>query len=111
MRIKFYETTNGRSPVREFLEGQSESTRFEIFDALSLLEQGRTLSMPLSKNLASILQGLHELRFRDRVGQLRVIYYIRKSEAIYLVHAFRKKAQKLPRKEVELILKRVREIC
>ncbi len=66
--------------------------------------------MPLSRNLSSIARSLHELRFRDSVGQVRVIYFIKKGEAIYLVHAFPKKTQEIPRKELDLILKRIREI-
>ena len=29
--------------------------------------------MPLSRNLANIRPGLHELRFRDKAGQVRVL--------------------------------------
>ncbi len=110
MRLRFYEAANGRSPIDEFLKELPQATRQEVLDALSLLEQGKTLSFPLSRNLSSIKPGLHELRFRDRAGQFRVIYFIRQSEAIYLLHAFRKKTQELPRKEQELILKRIREL-
>ena len=66
--------------------------------------------MPLSRNLANIRRGLHELRFRDKGGQVRAIYFIKKSEAIYLVHGFRKKTQEIPQKELNIILNRIREI-
>ena len=54
--------------------------------------------------------GLRELRFRDRAGQVRVIYYLKKGDAIYLVHAFRKKTQTIPRRELDIIHKRLKEI-
>lgn len=82
----------------------------EIFDAISLLDSGRILEMPLSRNLSNIRQGLHELRFRDRGGQVRVIYYIKKQVAIYIIHAFRKKTQEIPRKDLDLIIKRLKEM-
>ena len=66
--------------------------------------------MPLSRNLASIHPGLHELRIKDRSGQIRFFYFIKKGEAIYMLHAFRKKTQELPKSEIELTLKRVREV-
>ena len=110
MRVRFYQTSSGRSPVRDFLDAQPQETKLEIVDALNLLDQGKLLSMPHSRNLSTIKPGLHELRFRDHAGQLRVIYYIRKSDAIYLIHAFRKKTRELPHKELDLILKRVREL-
>lgn len=79
-------------------------------DALSFLEQGKVLSMPLSRNLSSVARGLHELRFRDRGGQVRFFYFIKKADAIYMVHAARKKTQALPKEDIELVLKRLKEI-
>ncbi len=66
--------------------------------------------MPLSRNLSNIRPGLHELRFREKAGQVRVIYYIKKGDALYLVHAFRKKTQTIPRRDLDIILKRLKEI-
>lgn len=110
MKIKLYQTAAGRSPVGEFLAALPEETRLEIADAMVLLESGQKLEMPLSRNLSNIQPGLHELRFRDRAGQVRVIYYIKKGDAIYLVHAFRKKTQTIPQRELDIIYKRLREI-
>ena len=110
MKVKFYLTQSGRNPVEEFILSLPAETRLEIADAVVLLESGQKLEMPLSRNLSSVRPGLHELRFRDRAGQVRVIYFIKKSEAIYFVHAFRKKTQTLPPKEVDLILRRIKEI-
>ena len=88
MKVKFYLTSGGRSPVEEFILALPKETRMEIADAISLLDTGTKLEMPLSRNLSSIRPGLHELRFRDRAGQVRVVYYFKRAEAIYLVHAF-----------------------
>jgi phage-related protein len=110
MKIRYYQTPGGRSPVEDFLLGLSAATRLEVADALLLLEGGQTPGMPLSRSLAGIRPGLHELRFRDKAGQVRVIYYRKKGEAIYLVHAFRKKTQTIPRRELDVILKRLKEI-
>lgn len=96
--------------MEDFLLGLPEATRLEAVDALLLLESGQTLEMPLSRNLAGIRTGLHELRFRDKAGQVRVIYYLKKGDAIYLVHAFRKKTQTIPRRELDIIDKRLKEI-
>ena len=110
MKIRYYQTLGSRSPVEEFLLGLPEATRLEVADAIVLLESGQALEMPLNRNLASIRPGLHELRFRDKAGQVRVIYYLKKGDAIYLVHAFRKKTQTIPRRELEIIHKRLKEI-
>ena len=110
MKVKFYLKSSGRSPVEEFLADCSADVRSDFFDAVNLLVSGQNLSMPLSRNLASIQSGLHELRLKDRSGQFRVFYFIKKGDAIYLLHAFRKKTQELPKSEIELVLKRIREI-
>ena len=110
MRIKYYLTSNNRSPVEDFLLALPVSTRLEILDALSLLDSGQRLEMPLSKNLSSIKPGLHELRFRDKAGQVRVVYYMKRGDSIYLLHAFRKKTQAIPKKDLDLIIKRLKEV-
>ena len=110
MKVKFYLTTSGRSPIEEFLQEISAEARGEVFDAIALLASGQSLSMPLSRNLSSIRPGLHELRIKDRAGQVRVFYFIKRGDAIYLVHAMRKKTQEIPKKDIELILKRTKEI-
>jgi phage-related protein len=66
--------------------------------------------MPLSRHLSGIRPGLHELLIRDRAGQVRVIYYLKKGDAIYLIHGFRKKTQAIPMRELAIINKRLKEI-
>jgi phage-related protein len=110
MKIRYYQTSDGRGPVEEFLLALPGDARLEIADALVLLESGQRLAMPLSRNLSGIRPGLHELRIRDSAGQVRVIYYITKGDAIYLIHAFRKKTQTIPRRELDIIEKRLKEI-
>lgn len=71
---------------------------------------GNVLLMPLSRNLSNIYQGMHELRLRDRAGIVRVFYFIKKGDAIYVLHAFRKKSRGLPQKEIEIALRRLKEV-
>ena len=79
-------------------------------DAVNLLAVGQVLSMPLSRNLSGIFPGLHEIRLKDRTGQVRVFYFIKRGEAIYMLHAMRKKTQEIPKRDVEIILKRLKEV-
>ena len=110
MKVKFYVTASGRSPVEEFIDSLSADAKLEIADAISRLESDSSLTMPLSRNLSNLHRGLHELKLRDRGGQIRIIYYVKKAEAIYLIHGFRKKTQQMPQNEIAIVLKRVREI-
>jgi phage-related protein len=110
MKARYYLTPAGKSPVEEFIDSLPDPVRLEIVDAISLLDMGRVLSMPLSRNLSSIAPGLHELRFRDSAGQVRVVYFIKRREVIYLLHGFRKKTRDIPRRELAVIQKRLKEI-
>ena len=110
MKVKYYLLSSGRSPVEEFLQGQSSEIRSDFVDAVNLLASGQVLSMPLNRNLGSIHPGLHELRFKDRSGQVRVFYFIKKGGAIYMLYAMKKKTQGIPKKDVEIILKRIKEV-
>jgi len=92
------------------LQGCSQELRSDFFDAVNLLAGGTSLAMPLSRNLSSIHHGLHELRLKDRAGQIRIFYYLKRDDAIYMLHAFRKKTQELPRREIDVALRRLKEI-
>ena len=96
--------------VEKVLRNESREIRQDLQDILEKLENGLNLGMPHVKSLSSIFPGLCEIRIKDRNGQFRVIYFLKRDEAIYLVHAFRKKTQKLPNKEIQTILKRIKEI-
>ena len=87
-----------------------EEVREDLADALVRLERGHSLSMPLSRPMPSIGSGVHELRFRDRSGIYRVIYYLAGISQIWLVHAFQKKTQQTPKQDIDLAKDRLRRI-
>lgn len=87
-----------------------EEVRGDLADALARLEEGLNLSMPLSRPMPSIAPGAHELRFRDRSGIYRVVYWIRRQNEIWLVHAFKKKTQATPALNIEVAKQRIKRI-
>lgn len=88
----------------------SEGVRGDLADALARLDEGHTLSMPLSRPMPIIGKGVHELRFRDRAGIYRVIYVLVGGGTIYLLHAFMKKDKKTPKPNIDLAKKRLKEL-
>src|SRR5262245_21231878 len=84
-----------------------EEVRGDLEDALAKLEAGLNLSMQLSRPMPSIGPVLHELKFRDRTGIYRVIYWIRRQNEIWLVHALKKKTQATPSLNVEVARQRI----
>ena len=84
--------------------------REELADALARLDEGHTLSMPLSRPMPVIGKGVHELRFRDRSGVDRVIYVLLGASKIWLLHAFTKKTDQTSPRNIELARKRLESV-
>ncbi|MBI2318317.1 MAG: type II toxin-antitoxin system RelE/ParE family toxin [Betaproteobacteria bacterium] len=61
------------------------------------------------KPLPEVGSGACEIRIRDEAGAFRVIYVAKFADAIYVLHAFRKKAQKTAQVDLDLAERRYRE--
>ena len=72
-----------------------------------LAEHGPSLRLPHSKAFGD---GLFELRPRGRSGIGRAFYCFLLDKRIVVVHAFIKKTQETPDKELKLARKRVKEL-
>lgn len=95
--IKFFELTSDRKPVEELLEDLSDSTAAKVFRTLDLLETyGPDLGMPHAKKVS---RELFELRIRGQV-EIR-IFYTFQNKTVILLHAFQKKSQKIPPRELK----------
>ncbi|MGH8124036.1 MAG: type II toxin-antitoxin system RelE/ParE family toxin [Rudaea sp.] len=62
------------------------------------------------KPMQSVGAGAFEIRVRDASGAFRVIYVAKFIDAVYVLHAFRKKAQKTRKEDIELAARRYRMI-
>ena len=72
-----------------------------------LAEHGPNLRLPHSRALGD---GLFELRPRGRVGIGRALYCFVIGKRVVIVHAFVKKTQQTPDKELKLARKRAKEL-
>lgn len=100
--IKFAISTRRENFVKNFLDSQDQSTRSEYERLAALLIQyGPALHFPYSRKLTD---NLFELRSHGDT-KIRIIY-TRINESYILLHAFKKKTQKTPRKEIEVANKR-----
>lgn len=89
---------------------QSSDIQIDFDDAVSQLEEGYVLSMPLSRPISTIHAGLHELRLKDRHGQIRAFYFIKRGGLVFILHANHKKTPEIQKREIDIILKRIKEI-
>jgi len=60
--------------------------------------------------MKGIGEGVREVRVRDVSGAYRVIYIATFREAIYVLHAFAKKAQRTPSRDLNLAASRLKEL-
>ncbi|MCQ1849775.1 type II toxin-antitoxin system RelE/ParE family toxin [Neorhizobium galegae] len=104
---RFYATGSGRKPVRDWLMELSREDRRQIGIDIQRVEFGWPLGMPYCRSLG---HGLWEVRSNLSSGRIvRVIFFIHEEEMI-LLHGFEKKTQKTPAQDIDLALKRKREI-
>lgn len=61
------------------------------------------------KPMKTIGAGVRELRVRDARGAFRVIYLATVADRVLVLHAFQKKAQATPKRDIDLAAKRLRE--
>ncbi len=60
--------------------------------------------------MPSIGPGVREIRIRETSGAFRVIYVTNIDEFVYVLHAFQKKSQAMPKPDIELARRRLKEI-
>jgi len=104
MRVTFYTTASGRNPVWDYLKGLEKFERARILEGLEQIEAF----------------GLDALRvqFRPIEGKLwevkiaahRIFYIMVDVQEMVLLHAYKKQSQKLPLKERETAIKRMKEL-
>ncbi len=92
--------------IRSFPKGAKR----EFGDAILELQKGSTLTMPLSRSMRSIAVGAQELRVRGAAGVYRAFYLVKSSRGVIVFHAFEKRTQKTPQREIELGQRRLREM-
>lgn len=102
--IEFYETEDGKCPIWDFLEAlrlkapTNKDARIQHKQAslhIELLQQNGThMNAEITKHLDD---GIWELR----PGNNRVFYFFYQNDTYVLLHQFRKKSQKTPKREIE----------
>lgn len=102
--IEFYETEDGKCPIWDFLEAlrlkapTNKDARIQHKQAslyIELLQQNGThMNAEITKHLDD---GIWELQ----PGNNRVFYFFYQNDTYVLLHQFRKKSQKTPKREIE----------
>lgn len=107
IQARFYELASGKKPVRNWLLDLAGDDRRAIGFDIQTVEFGWPIGMPVCRALG---QGLYEVRSNLSDGRIgRVLFCIIANEMV-LLHGFVKKTQKTPPTDLELAVKRMKEI-
>jgi phage-related protein len=95
--------------VKSALYGLPVEMRANFERISHLIEDYGILAMrePYVKHLEG---PLWEIRLKGRDGIARAIYVTAKERRVVVVHVFRKKTQKTPRREIEAALRKAKEV-
>jgi phage-related protein len=105
---RFYLTATDRSPVREWLLGLPKDDRRVIGKDIQKVEFGWPIGMPYCR---SVGQGIWEVRSNLSGRRIARVIFCLVGDEMILLHGFMKKTQKTTTHDIELALKRRREIA
>ncbi len=102
--VQFYKTYNGNLPVRDWLVRLSPKERKIIGDDIRTVEFGWPMGMPLVRKLDRNLWEVRSDLPGNRIARVLFTVY---RDIMVLLHAFIKKAQKTPLKDLSTAKKRM----
>jgi phage-related protein len=107
--LVFYQTAAGRSPVQDYLEGQTDVDRALILAKVqAFCEEFPSLVTVSAKPLRG---KIWEIRVAGARGaQHRLLYFIALKDLVVL-HVFTKKSRKIPARELQLAERRFKEMA
>lgn len=104
----FYQSAAGAEPERDWLKRLGEADRRVVGQDIATVEFGWPVGMPTCKALGD---GLWEVRSSlPSKREARVIFVVI-DERMILLHGFIKKSQKTPKADIDLALRRKKEIA
>ena len=107
-KIVFYRLETGKSPVEMFLDSLTDKQFEKIAFVLDLIEQIEIVPRKYFKKLKGT-DGIWEVRAQHGNNTFRILGFFHGKDLVVLNHAFTKKSQKTPKKEIALAEKRKRD--
>ncbi|MBK5930538.1 type II toxin-antitoxin system RelE/ParE family toxin [Halochromatium salexigens] len=107
VQVVFYKTGSGREPVREWLKQLEQEDRKRVGADLQTLEYGWPIGMPVCRPISSH-KGLWEVRSNLTSGKIARVLFCLSGGRLVLLHAYIKKTQKSPEKDLSVAVKRMK---
>jgi len=107
-KIIFYRLNSGKCPVEEYLDTLSQKQVEKVFFVLDLIEQLNMVPRKFFKKLGAT-DNIWEVRVQHGNNIFRLLGFFDGNELVILNHAFTKKSQKTPKKEIKKAEQRKKE--
>ena len=105
--VRFFRSANGKMPVREWLLELDAEDRQVVGQDIQKIEFGWPVGMPYCRPLG---RGLWEVRSDISSGRITRILFCVRDGQMGLLHGFVKKTQKTPQQDIDLALRRMKEL-
>ena len=105
--VAFWATETGTEPVRDWLKELDKEDRRQIGEDIKIVQFGWPVGMPTCRPMG---KGLFEVRSRITDGRIARVLFCFHGNKIILLHGFVKKTQKTPKPDLELALKRQKQM-
>jgi phage-related protein len=100
-KIIFYHLENGKSPIVDFLDTLTDKQAEKVFFVLDLIETIDIVPGKFFKKLDST-DDIWEVRVQYTNNIFRLLGFFDNAELVILNHAFTKKTQKVPKKDIKI---------
>lgn len=106
--VLYYTSKNGKNPVKESINSLTDIQKAKIFRMFQLYEE---FGLNGIKSHSKHIKGTRfwEIRIRGK-DNIRIIYFNYNRDTIMIVHIFIKKSQKIPKRDIEIMEKRYKEV-
>jgi phage-related protein len=107
-KVVFYRLENGKCPVENFLESLSNKQVEKVFFVLELIENIDIVPRKFFKKLEAT-DDIWEVRVQYGNNIFRLFGFFNGNDLVVLNHAFTKKTQKVPNKEIKIAEQRKKD--
>ena len=109
LSINYWRNPSGRAPVEKYIDSiDNKEERAEILSLLKGIQENGTDAIGIE--FRQIAGKLWEIKIRIHGNQHRIFYVVLKGNEMVLLHAYLKKTQKAPIKEIEVAKQRMKTV-
>ena len=108
MKVVFYQSSRGSSPIEDFINDLPKADQARFADVFSGVER-HGLDCPRVQ-FKPLRGKLWEIKFNTPSGGYRIAYVIVEANTMVWLHTFKKTTQKTPLNDLELAEKRMKEV-